>query len=65
MLVDTLVAEAYRLIWLGTLASLGAGLATGIGALPVLFFARSMRPATNAAILGFGAEVMLAATCSR
>lgn len=51
-----------EVIRLGSLASLGAGLATGVGALPVLFFVRSVRPSVNAAMLGFGAGVMLAAT---
>jgi ZIP family zinc transporter len=54
--------EAAEIIWLGSWASLLVGLATGLGALPVLFFVRSVRPATNAAMLGFGAGVMLAAT---
>ena len=49
-------------IWLGTIASLLAGLATGVGALPVLFLGRTIGPALDAALLGFGAGVMLAAT---
>lgn len=54
--------DATDIILLGSLASLLAGLATGLGAVPVLFVARTVRPATNAAMLGFGAGVMLAAT---
>src|SRR3990172_10704119 len=38
------------------------GLATGIGAVPVLFFVKTVRPFTSAMMLGFGAGVMLAAT---
>jgi ZIP family zinc transporter len=49
------------LILLGTVAGLLAGLATGIGAVPV-FLIRAVRPSTTAALLGFGAGVMLAAT---
>jgi ZIP family zinc transporter len=51
-----------EIVWLGSLGSLLAGLATGVGALPVLFFVRSVRPSVTAAMLGFGAGVMLAAT---
>lgn len=46
---------------LGFLASLVAGLMTGVGALPV-FFIRHMKQATEDALMGFGAGVMLAAT---
>ena len=46
---------------LGFLASLVAGLMTGVGALPV-FFIRRMNQATEDALMGFGAGVMLAAT---
>jgi ZIP family zinc transporter len=42
-------------------ASLGAGLMTGLGALPVLFV-RKLRQATEDALLGFAAGVMLAAS---
>ncbi len=50
------------LIWIGSLAGLIAGLATGLGAVPVLFFVKAVRPSTSAMMLGFGAGVMLAAT---
>jgi len=46
----------------GLLASLGAGLATGVGALPVLVFPGVPRRVLNI-LLGFAAGVMLAATC--
>lgn len=46
---------------LGFLASLVAGLMTGVGALPV-FFIRRINQATEDALMGFGAGVMLAAT---
>jgi zinc transporter, ZIP family len=46
---------------LGTVASLVAGLATAVGALPVLFLAR-VSDHTRDTMLGFGAGVMLAAT---
>lgn len=46
---------------LGTVASLAAGVATGVGALPVLF-TRNISQRTQDAMLGFGAGVMLAAT---
>lgn len=55
-------AEHFSPVVWGAGASLIAGLATGVGALPVLFFSKPIRPATNAAMLGFGAGVMLAAT---
>lgn len=48
--------------WFGLLASLGAGLATGAGALPV-FFAKRISDRLLDALLGFSAGVMLAATC--
>lgn len=49
-------------IWLiGTLFSLFAGLATGIGALPI-FFTRNISLRTQDIFMGFGAGVMLAAT---
>ncbi|MBE9076776.1 ZIP family metal transporter [Romeria aff. gracilis LEGE 07310] len=48
-------------VWIGTLASLGAGLCTGVGALPVLLpFTLSER--TQGLLLGAGGGVMLAAT---
>ncbi|MBS7616971.1 ZIP family metal transporter [Candidatus Bathyarchaeota archaeon] len=48
-------------IWLGSAASLIAGLATGIGALPVLF-TRNVSDRLLDVMLGFSAGVMLAAT---
>lgn len=49
------------IIWIGLLASLGAGLMTGVGAVPVLF---GRRPSQrwNDAMLGFAAGVMLSAS---
>lgn len=49
------------LIPLGFLASLAAGLATGVGAIPVLFVKRAPEWLMDA-LLGFAAGVMLAAT---
>ncbi|MEL6440519.1 MAG: ZIP family metal transporter [Cyanobacteria bacterium J06621_8] len=48
-------------IYLGTIASLGAGLATAVGALPILFTAQLSRR-WQRILLGLGAGVMLAAT---
>lgn len=48
-------------LYLGLLGSTLAGLATGVGALPVLFI-RQITPNTQGVMLGFGAGVMLAAT---
>ena len=48
-------------IWLGSVASLLAGLATGAGALPVLF-TRKVSDRLLDVMLGFSAGVMLAAT---
>ena len=48
-------------IWLGCIASLGAGLATGAGALPVLFV-KKISDRMLDVMLGFSAGVMLAAT---
>lgn len=59
-LLETL--ENAPIVWLGGLASLLAGLATGLGALPVLFVLRSVSASMNAFLLGSGAGVMLAAT---
>jgi ZIP family zinc transporter len=47
---------------IGTTASLLAGLATAVGALPILFIAR-VSDRTRDGMLGFGAGVMLAASC--
>jgi ZIP family zinc transporter len=49
-------------IWFGFMASLLAGLATGAGALPVLF-ATKVSDKLLDVLLGFSAGVMLAATC--
>ncbi len=49
------------MIWIGLLASLLAGLATGIGAIPVLF-TRDISDKLLDGLLGFAAGVMLAAT---
>lgn len=51
----------FNLILLGILASLAAGLATGIGSLPI-FFTRNISKKLLDALLGFAAGVMLAAT---
>jgi ZIP family zinc transporter len=50
-----------ELIFLGSVASLVAGLATGAGALPVLF-AKKVSDRLLDIMLGFSAGVMLAAT---
>jgi ZIP family zinc transporter len=49
-------------IWIGLIASLIAGLATGAGTLPVLF-ARQISEKLLDVLLGFSAGVMLAAAC--
>lgn len=51
----------HNVILIGTLASLVAGLTTGIGALPV-FFTRQLSVKVIDTLLGFAAGVMLAAT---
>jgi zinc transporter, ZIP family len=49
-------------IWiLGTVAALIAGLATGVGAIPI-FFTRNISLKVQDIVMGFGAGVMLAAT---
>ncbi|MBE9047433.1 ZIP family metal transporter [Pleurocapsales cyanobacterium LEGE 10410] len=48
-------------IYLGTIASLGAGLATAVGALPILFTAH-LSQKWQGTLLGLGGGVMLAAT---
>ena len=48
-------------IYLGTIASLGAGLATAVGALPVLF-TDNLSKKSQGILLGLGGGVMLAAT---
>ena len=50
-----------EIIWLGFIASLAAGLATGAGAIPVLF-TRRISDRLLDVMLGFSAGVMLAAT---
>lgn len=50
-----------EMVWLGSVASLAAGLATGAGALPVLFTKRISDRLLDV-MLGFSAGVMLAAT---
>lgn len=50
-----------NIILLGALASLGAGLMTGVGAIPVLF-GRTISRRANDALLGFAAGVMLSAS---
>jgi len=50
-----------EIIWLGSIASLAAGLATGAGAIPVLF-TRRISDRFLDVMLGFSAGVMLAAT---
>jgi ZIP family zinc transporter len=50
-----------EIVWLGSVASLLAGLATGAGALPVLF-TRKVSDMMLDVMLGFSAGVMLAAT---
>lgn len=50
-----------EIIWLGSIASLAAGLATGVGAIPILF-TRRISDRLLDVMLGFSAGVMLAAT---
>lgn len=50
-----------NIVWLSTVASAVAGLATGFGALPVLF-TRRISDRLLDVMLGFAAGVMLAAT---
>jgi ZIP family zinc transporter len=50
-----------QIVWLGLLASLLAGLGTGLGALPVLF-AVNLSKRIQAILLGVGGGIMLAAT---
>ncbi|QGU93937.1 ZIP family metal transporter [Clostridium bovifaecis] len=51
----------FNLIWLGILASLCAGLATGVGSIPI-FFTRNVSKKLLDILLGIAAGVMLAAT---
>ncbi|MBE9528011.1 MAG: ZIP family metal transporter [Proteobacteria bacterium] len=55
------ILSGTSLVYLGFIASLAAGVATGVGALPVLFV-RNISQRLQDAMLGFGAGVMLAAT---
>lgn len=48
-------------IYLGTIASLGAGLATAVGAIPI-FFTKQLSQKWQGVLLGLGGGVMLAAT---
>ena len=50
-----------EIIWLGAIASLAAGRATGAGALPVLF-TKQISDRLLDVMLGFSADIMLAAT---
>jgi len=54
--------QAWSIPQLGATASLLAGLATALGALPLLFIKR-VSDQTRDGMLGFGAGVMLAASC--
>lgn len=51
----------FNLIWLGIFSSLAAGLATGVGSIPI-FFTRNISRKLLDALLGAAAGVMLAAT---
>lgn len=51
----------FNLIWLGIIASMVAGLATGIGSIPIFFTKKVSRKILDA-LLGVAAGVMLAAT---
>jgi ZIP family zinc transporter len=50
------------IIGLGFLASLGTGVLTGVGALPLVFFRNGISPRLEDIFLGFAAGVMLAAS---
>ncbi len=56
--------ELYPLVYVGMVASLVAGLATGVGGLPILFLKNpsNVSEGRQGIMLGFGAGVMLAAT---
>jgi ZIP family zinc transporter len=57
----TLLLQDTNIVYLGFAASLIAGCATGLGALPVLF-TRNISQRAQDVMMGFGAGVMLAAT---
>jgi len=59
MMVDYLMQ--FNIFWVGVAASLAAGIATGVGALPI-FFTRNIPKRVLDALLGAAAGVMLAAT---
>lgn len=59
--MDDLFSSDASVIYLGLIGSMLAGLGTGVGALPILFFNRITQN-TQGIMLGFGAGVMLAAT---
>ncbi|MCF7805749.1 MAG: ZIP family metal transporter [Candidatus Marinimicrobia bacterium] len=59
--VITSLTEVIPIFYLGVFASLAAGLATGVGGLPILF-TTSISQRAQDTMLGFGAGVMLAAT---
>jgi len=60
-IVGLVLCMIEEVVWLGAVASLAAGLATGAGALPVLF-TRKVSDRLLDVMLGFSAGVMLAAT---
>ncbi len=51
----------FNIVWLGIFATIGTGLATGIGALPI-FFTKNITRRLLDALLGAAAGIMLAAT---
>ena len=51
-----------QIFWYGSMASLFAGLATSIGAIPIFFFKKHLSEKMLDALLGFAAGIMLAAT---
>lgn len=53
--------QGHSILYLGFIASLAAGAATGLGALPILF-TRNISQRAQDVMMGFGAGVMLAAT---
>lgn len=55
-------ADPSDIIWLGFLASLGTGIVTGVGALPLAFFPGGISSRAQDIFLGFAAGVMLAAS---